>query len=134
MARTIINETLLDRDVVLNTAGAGVYQTGDNANGMYVPATAGSAVAKRKAGTLIIHAKNTNAAARTVTIKAGSGGDQGPAWRAGGGDLVMTVPLTSGEQMVVIHDTARFKQVDGTINVDISGANVTIAAFRTAGF
>jgi hypothetical protein len=131
MARTILNETLVPRDTAVDTAAAGVYQTADNTNGMYC--NVGVTGAKKKAGTLFLHMKNTNAAARTVTVKAGSGGDAGPAWRAGLGDLVVTVALTSGEQMLAIYDEARFKQADGTILLDISGANVTIAAFRRAG-
>ena len=130
MARTIINETLIPRDTSVDTAAAGVYQAGDNTNGMYC--NVGVTGAKKKAGTLMLHVKNTNAAARTVTLKAGSGGDVGPSLRSALGDLVVTVALTSGEQLIVINDEARFKQTDGTINVDISGANVTIAAFRRA--
>lgn len=125
MARTIINETELAADTFVNAAAAGVYQAGDNANGMYL-------VDDGKAGTLVLHFKNTNAAARTVTIKAGTGGHLGSAWRAGLGDLAVSVPLTSGERMIYLTDTARFKQSDGTINVDISGADVTVAAFRLA--
>jgi len=132
MARTLLNETLVPRDSAIDTSAAGVYQAGDSVNNMYT--NVGVTGAKQKAGTLFLHMKNTNAAARTVTIKAGVGADVGPSWRAGLGDLVVTVPLTSGEQMIAIHDEARFKQTDGTINLDISGINVTIAAFRRAGF
>lgn len=123
MARTIINETELEADVFENAAAAGVYQTGDNANGMYL-------VDDGKAGTLVLHFKNTNGATRDITIKAGTGGHLGSAWRAGLGDLAVTVAATSGEQMIFLTDTARFKQSDGTINIDISGADTTVAAFR----
>ena len=64
-----------------------------------------------------------------MTLKAGSGGDVGPAWRAGLGDLAITVAATTGEQMILVTDTARFRQSNGDLNIDISGANVTIAAF-----
>ena len=123
MARTKINETALTRDTAKDAAAVGVYQSGDSSNGMYLED-------KGKAGTLVLHFKNTNAAARTVTIKKGVGGDAGAAWRTGVGDLAITVALTSGEQIVWLTDTSRYKQADGTINIDISGTNVTVAAYR----
>jgi hypothetical protein len=128
MARTVINETTLARDAWGNAAAGGVYQTGDNTNGMYL-------ADKGKSGTLILHVKNTNAAARTVTIKAGVGGPTNNiGFRSGYGDLAQVVALTSGENIILVSDTTRFKQADGSINIDISGSNVTIAAYRLAGF
>ncbi len=133
MPRTILNETLLSRDAGVNTAAGGVYQTGDNVNGMYLGSVTVAGL-NRKSGTLVLHIKNTNAAIRNLTVKAGSGGDQGPAFRATLGDLVVTVAATTGEQMLFLTDTARFKQVDGTINLDIDGVGTTIAALRKAGY
>lgn len=129
MARTKLNETLINSSAV-DAAAAGVYQAGDNTNGMYV--NAGVTGGKRQGGSLILHCKNTNAASRTVTLKAGSGADVGPALRASLGDQVITVAANTGEQIVVVNDPMRFTQADGTIYLDISGANVTIAAFRVA--
>lgn len=126
MARTQITETSVLRDTWKDTSGA-VYNTGDNANGMFLADT------KKKEGTLLLHCKNTNAATRTVTVKAGSGNDVGPGWRTQLGDLVVTLGASTGEQMLWLTDSARFKQSDGTINIDISGTNVTIAALRLAG-
>lgn len=93
----------------------------DNANGMYI-------AAGRSKGALVLEFKNTNAADRIVTVKAGVGGDAGPGFRSGKGDLAITVPLTSGNKRVVLRDLARFIQADGTINLDCNGANVTINA------
>lgn len=127
MARTLMNETLLSRDAFVNTAAGGVYQAADNTNGMYLPD-------KGRAGTLILHFKNTNAAARTVTIKAGTTGPtNSTSTRSGYGDLSQSVALTSGENILWLTDTSRFKQADGSINIDISGTNVTVAAYRLAG-
>lgn len=127
MARTLINETAISRDADINTAAAGVYQNADSVNGMYI-AEAG------KAGTLLLHFKNTNAATRDVTIQSGSGGDVGPSFRSVLGDLVFTLAVTSGEELVWITDTARFAQSDGQIWIDFSAAtNVTVGAFRLAG-
>jgi hypothetical protein len=81
-------------------------------------------------GEIILHAKNTNGAERTVTVKAGTGGHLGSAWRASMGDLAVAIPATSGERFIRIADTARFMQSDGNIHIDISGAGVTIAVLN----
>jgi hypothetical protein len=124
MARTALTKSTVTNDAGVNSAAAGFYQTGDNTNGMVLDAGGKSDI--------ILHAKNTNASARTVTIKAGTGGHLGGAWRAGYGDLTVTVPATTGEQFIRITDTARFMQTDGNIHVDISGAGVTIAVLSVS--
>ena len=103
------------------SAAAPAFAAFDDANGMYL-------AAGRVKGALVLEFKNTNAADRTVTIKAGVGGDTGPGWRAGKGDYSFIVPLTSGNKRVVIRDLARFIQADGTINIDCTGSNVTVNA------
>lgn len=121
MARTIIPETNLVREVA---AAAPTFTAGDNTNGMYLADV-------EKAGTLILYVKNTNGAIRNVTLKASDVAmDYGPSWRKGLGDLAFAVAATTGETVIWINDTARFKNTDGTINVDISGAGTTIAALR----
>jgi hypothetical protein len=80
---------------------------------------------------LLINVKNSNAATRDITIKAGAGGHQSQAWMGGQGDLVVTVPANTGDVWFGPFETARFEQTDGNINIDISAAaGVTIAAFR----
>lgn len=63
---------------------------------------------------LFLRITNTHGSDHTVTIKAG---DNPPAFRAGLGDLEITVPATSGDVVVPL-ESARFAQNDGTINVD----------------
>ena len=118
MARTALAVTDVTSDAFVTPA----YTAVDNTNGNYI--------ANFGKGTLILDFKNTNAAARTVTIKAGVGGDAGAAWRAGGGDLAVSVPLTSGNKKVVIRDSARFAQANGQLYIDCSGADVTVNAIR----
>lgn len=117
MARTALTVSSLAGEVEV-TPSFGAF---DNTNGMYI-------AAGRAKGALVLEFKNTNAADRTVTIKAGVGGDTGPGWRAGKGDYSFIVPLTSGNKRVVIRDLARFIQADGTINIDCTGSNVTVNA------
>ena len=118
MARTALPVT----DVTSEEFTTPTYTAVDNTNGNYI--------AGFGKGTLVLQFRNTNAAARTVTIKAGQGGDTGAAWRAGGGDLAVSVPLTSGVKTVVIRDSARFAQANGQLYIDCSGADVTVNALR----
>lgn len=76
---------------------------------------------------ILLHVKNTAAAAKNVTIKAGA---NPPAVRAGVGDLVISVPATTGERFVVL-ESARFAQANGDINVDLeAGTTGNQAAYR----
>jgi hypothetical protein len=70
--------------------------------------------------------RNTNASNRTATIKAGA---NPPAASAGQGDLVITVPATTGDMTVAGLESARFIQADGKIYIDLeaSFAGVVIA-------
>lgn len=63
---------------------------------------------------LFLRITNTHGAEKTVTIKAG---DNPPAFRAGLGDLQVTVAATSGDVIIPL-ESARFVQDDGTILVD----------------
>lgn len=65
--------------------------------------------------TLLIF-RNTNGSDRVATVKAG---DTGVSLRAPIGDLDITVPATTGERVVVL-ESARFTQADGTINIDLA--------------
>lgn len=125
MARTKLKVSPVAADTGVNAIANGNFQAGDVANGNYL---AGNEIGK--AGTLVLYMKNTNGGAQTVKLLAGQGGDLGLGWRSQLGDLTITVPATTGEQIAVIRDTGRFKQADGSISVDISHANVTVASFR----
>ena len=114
--------TLLPTQDIADDAFADLTFTAfDNTNGMYI-------AAGRLRGTLLLEFKNTNAAARDVTILKGVGGDIGSSWRAGMGNLAVTVPLTVGDKRIAIRDFARFTQADGSINLDCTGSNVTVNA------
>ena len=67
---------------------------------------------------LLIRITNTNGTDRVATIKAG---DNPPAVRKGLGDLAITVPVTSGDKIVVV-ESARFLQDDGSIQVDFAAS------------
>lgn len=72
----------------------------------------------------LLEVRNTNAAEKDVTIKAGVGPT------AGLGDLVVPVAADTGVQVICI-ESARFAQADGTVNIDFEAAMTgTVAAYR----
>lgn len=76
---------------------------------------------------LLLQITNTSGADKVVTVKAG---DNPPAFRAGLGDLEITVPATSGNVWISL-ESARFVQDDGTINIDLATGHTGVArAFR----
>ena len=69
-----------------------------------------------KDGKFIIHVKNTEGTANTITVLAGVGP------RSGIGDLVVLVAATSGEQLIGPLESSRFKQADGNVYLDFEAA------------
>lgn len=82
------------------------------ANGAVIAGAAG------RADDILIRVTNTNGTQRTVTFKAG---DNPPAIRKGLGDLAVIVPATTGDKVVVL-ESARFAQSDGSVEVDFEAS------------
>lgn len=70
---------------------------------------------------LLIRITNTFAGTKLITFKAG--GSNPPAVRKGLGDLAITIAASTGDNLFLL-ESARFGQVDGTINVDIAAGAV----------
>lgn len=108
MARDAVTVTALSANA-LNTNPAGTA----------INTTNGANIAGVKAGDrLLVRITNTNGTNRVATIKAGV---NPPAPRKGIGDLAVTVPATTGDVLLVL-ETARFLQADGSINVDFAAS------------
>ena len=118
MPRTNVPITALAANSsIANPAGTAVDPTND-----HVIAAGG------KIDRLWIRCTNTNASNRTLTVKAGVAP---PSHRAGLGDLVVTVPLTTGDVFVGPLESARFAQANGDIYIDLEASIAgIIAAFR----
>lgn len=67
-------------------------------------------------GLVVLRVTNTHGTDHPITVKAGA--DKALAPRAGLGDLAVTIPATSGDMLIVL-ETARFKQPGDVINIDI---------------
>lgn len=108
MARDAVTVTALTSGTAAtNPAGTAINTT----NGAVINAAGDTS-------RLLIRITNTNGTQRVATIKAG---DNPPAARRGVGDLAITVPATTGDVVVVV-ESARFLQDDGTIQVDFAAS------------
>ncbi len=134
MARTKITITTLAFNAgVLQPAGTNV----DQANGMYLSGTElepETIPANKGADLLVLEIANTAATAHNAIIRAGgtepdSSFTPWPAFRGSLGDL--TVAVTNGTTQVIGPlETSRFKQIDGSINVDFDpGFTGTVKAY-----
>ena len=127
MARTAITR----RNLVPNGGLlAPTADTIDQANGMSLAITNTGVPAGPDMDMVILKVDNSAAGAHNVIIRAGV---NPPAFRAGLGDL--TVSVTNGTTKYVgPFEPARFKQADGSLNVDFdSGFSGTITAFFMPG-
>lgn len=92
----------------------------DATNGHIVPVLG-------RAGRVLLRIVNTFAGSKTVTIKAGV---NPPAFRAGTGDLVITMGAQNDVALVLV-ESARFAQADGSIWIDLAASMTgTIQASR----
>jgi hypothetical protein len=127
MARTNLPlSTLVPNGNLAAPAGTNV----DPTNGMNVAIPTTALPAGPNLNSLVLVVNNTAASSKVVTVRAGVGGGvtPGPAFRAGQGDLAVTVGA-SGTQYIGPFETARFAQSDGSLNIDMaSGITGTITA------
>lgn len=120
MARTSKNVVYLADSTAVDATTTGYATTIDATlvtNGITVPNYAS------KDGNVWVRVKNTAVADKTFTVKKGT-------YPRAFADKVVTVPATSGDQILLIKDSARYKQADGSIQIDFaSGFTGTIEIY-----
>lgn len=130
MARTAVTITDLTANGVIDIpAGTNV----DPTNGHSIAITTNTIPSPSNEDRIFLYITNTAGADKTATVKAGVGGGAtaGPAFRSGLGDLTVTIHTASGGGLVGPLESARFAQLDGSVNVDLqSGLTGKITAFR----
>jgi hypothetical protein len=85
-------------------------------------------------GAIVVHAKNTNAAAKNVTVQSGDGNGYPFDDHAGVGDLVEQIGATTGEELILLGDGARFCQLGQSLFIDFeAGMTGSVAVYRVAG-
>lgn len=101
-------------------------------NGVNIPITSTGLPAGPQLRDLFLYITNTAGADKTVTVRAGVGGGAtaGPAFRSGMGDLAVTCHTASGGCLVGPLESARFAQLDGSLNVNFgTGLTGVFTAF-----
>ena len=100
----------------VDSAAAGFYQASDETNGNKV----------RNAGRLLLHVKNTDASAHTITVKTQKNCEQGHSH-----DVVVSVPAT-GERMIGGLLMSEFNDVNGDILIAWSAGSDTFMTVAPA--
>ena len=111
MARTALTKTDIAEGGI-NTAAGQVAV--DPTNGHIINPVAG--LQSPTVGELLLHVTNTFGGTKTVTLKAGV---NPPSSLAPKGDLVVTVPATTGDMLIPI-SPGRHTQKDGSIWIDLA--------------
>ena len=102
----------------------------DATNNMNVAIPTSTIPATPDVNNMVLLVSNTVASSKVVTVRAGVGGGvtPGPAFRSGIGDLAITIPASSTVYIGPL-ETARFAQLDGSLNIDFAAATTgTITA------
>lgn len=116
MARGAKAVSKLAHNSAFDSGAAGVYTTIDPTNGHAL-----TAAGNERAGTVILHVKNTTASQKKVTVKENG--------HAPGGDLIVAIPASS-ERMILLRDDASFEQSGGDFWVDFeAGMTGTFACY-----
>lgn len=77
---------------------------------------------------VVVRVANTSGSARDITIQSGA---NPPALSAGQGDLVVSVPATTGVRWIGPFTGARFAQADGNLWIDFAtGTTGTITIYH----
>ena len=108
MARTSKNVVYLEDSVAVSGATSGYTTTIDSTlvtNGITVPNYVS------KDGNVFLRVKNTAGTDKTFTVKKG-------VFPRAFADKTVTVAATSGDQFLLIKDSARYKQADGAIYIN----------------
>lgn len=113
MARDAVTVTEMSRDTAV-----------EEETGVTISATNGAAVAVGHTQDLILSIRNTTAAEKDLTIKAGYG------LQSALGDLV--IPLAAETSYLIAVEGSRFVQEDGSLYLDFEASMTgTVCAYRT---
>lgn len=132
MARTSVTPTNLTGNGGIDIPAGTTINSTLVTNGVNIPLSATGIPAAPQARDLFLYITNTAGADKTVTVRAGVGGGSTPgqAFRSGIGDLAVTCHTASGGCIVGPLESARFAQLDGSINVDFgTGLTGAFTAF-----
>jgi len=109
----------MPRDAVAITSAASGAAVTTPAGTTINPTNGANIAAVGDTTRLLVRVTNTDAAPHNVTIKASP--DVPVAPRHGLGDLVVSVPATTGDVLLIL-ESARFVKKDGSVDVDFAAS------------
>lgn len=120
MARTSVTPTVLTGNGITDIPAGTTINSTLVTNGVNVPLNTETIPPGPGARDTFLYVTNTAGADKNVIVRAGVGGGAtpGPAFRSGIGDLTVVCHTASGGGLVGPLESARFAQLDGSINVD----------------
>ena len=133
MTRTAVTPTVLTGNGSIDIPAGTTINSGLVSAGVNIPLASGAIPSAPGARDTFLYVTNTAGADKTVTVKAGVGGGStaGPAFRSGLGDLAVTCKTATGGCIIGPLESARFAQLDGSINVDLgSGLTGALTVFQ----
>lgn len=122
MARTSVTPVALVGNGVIDIPAGTTINSTLVTNGVNIPLASSAIPSAPAARDTFLYVTNTAGSDKAVTVRAGVGGGStpGPAFRSGMGDLVVTAHTASGGGLIGPLESARFAQLDGSINVDFA--------------
>jgi len=132
MARTSVTPTALTANGVIDIPAGTTINSTLVTNGVNIPITTSGIPANSNEDRLFLYVTNTAGADQNVIVRAGVGGGAtaGQAFRSGLGALTVVCHTASGGCLVGPLATARFAQLDNSLNVDFgSGLTGVLTVF-----
>lgn len=133
MARTSVTPTALTGNGGIDIPAGTTINSTLVTNGVNIPLVTETVPSGPAARDTFLYITNTAGADKTVTVRAGVGGGAtaGPAFRSGLGDLAVTCHTASGGCIIGPLESARFAQLDGSINLDFgTGLTGVLTVFQ----
>lgn len=133
MARTSVTPTALTGNGIIDIPAGTTINATLVTNGVNIPLNTETVPSGPLARDTFLYVTNTAGADKAVTIRGGVGGGAtaGPAFRSGLGDLVVTAHTASGGGIIGPLESARFAQLDGSVNVDFgTGLTGVLTVFQ----
>src|SRR5579875_1062060 len=120
MARTSVTPTALSANGGIDIPAGTTINSTLVTNGVNIPITTNTIPAPSNEDRLFLYVTNTAGSDKNVIVRAGVGGGSTPgqAFRSGLGDLTVVCHTASGGCLIGPLESARFAQLDNSINVD----------------
>lgn len=133
MARTSVTPTALTGNGGIDIPAGTTIDSTLVTHGVNVPLNTETVPSGPLARNTFLYITNTAGADKNVIVRAGVGGGAtaGPGFRSGIGDLTVVCHTASGGCLIGPLESARFAQLDGSINVDFgTGLTGVLTVFQ----